>query len=155
MAQYKEFLDDGTVRIVRYNPHHDGPVSEYITASNTVRFFQRRLRRSPDNLNLRRKLAEAQRALSLLELDKSASQRPQKRNWHSRLNQNNGRNSNRSRQTARAQLTSQTSKANRPLDTDAASTTLATPGLNLSGRTPDARQRESTATGALTQPDSL
>lgn len=68
MAQYIERLNDGTERVVRYNPHHDGPVTERLTAIKRMMWLSKYCKRHPGNLQKR---LELKRLSSQIQLSSS------------------------------------------------------------------------------------
>jgi len=56
MAQYTEILNDGTRRVVTYNPRHDGPVSEHLTLNRKIRWLNRWCQNHPADLHSKEKL---------------------------------------------------------------------------------------------------
>lgn len=71
-STYIETLPDGTRHTVTYNPCHDGPVSERLTALKKVKWLQRAQRHHPEDDTIASKLRAAHRRLSELDHQISA-----------------------------------------------------------------------------------
>lgn len=63
MAKYIERLKDGTERVVTYNPHHDGPVSERLYWEHKVLWLSRVCKRHPANMRRKQELHHAKAQL--------------------------------------------------------------------------------------------
>jgi hypothetical protein len=114
MSQYKETLADGTVRIVTYNPHHDGPVSERLTLTKRLKWLNRQQRRRPHDGSIKQRILDALNKISLLKRTEKLT--PQKRSRH-RHPKHGLRQQHRHRH--RNDRFARTSKAKQPLDTAA------------------------------------
>lgn len=102
MAQYTLIANDGTRTVVKYDPRHDGPVSERLTLKRRIRWLSKWCHAHPGDRGKKKQLADLQNSLSS---NRSAFERPQKRkHQHQRQSWNERRAPNR------------TSKASVPLD---------------------------------------
>lgn len=63
MAKYIERLKDGTVREVKYDPCHDGPVSERLYLERRVQYLSRYCRKHPAHWKKKEELRNASRKL--------------------------------------------------------------------------------------------
>jgi hypothetical protein len=81
MGHYIERLNDGTVRTVKYNPRHDGPVSERITTLNRIRWLSKWCRRHPADNSKKQELTSQLSHLKTISSNRNTvhQERPQKR----------------------------------------------------------------------------
>lgn len=68
MATYVNILPDGTREEVKYDPKHDGPVSQRLFLLNKVRFFQGKVKAFPGDWRHHKSLARARQFLNEFDL---------------------------------------------------------------------------------------
>jgi len=66
MSQYIERLNDGTVRVVKYNRCHAGPVSERLTLTRKIKWLSHWCQEHPADDRAKKRLRDTNRRLTLL-----------------------------------------------------------------------------------------